>query len=58
MLYLYKLSWLHVLEVNLKSLEGWNYQKCYELKSLEVDKRTNSCIRVNIRELDKKLFTK
>jgi len=31
---------------------------CYELRSLELDKRTNSCIRVNIRELDKELFTK
>ena len=29
----------------------------YELKSLELDKRTNSCIRVNTRELDRKLFT-
>jgi len=31
---------------------------CYELKSLELDKRTNSYIRVNTRELDKELFTK
>ena len=31
---------------------------CYELKSLELDKRTNSCIRINIRELNKELFTK
>jgi len=28
------------------------------LKSLELDKRTNSYIRVNIRELDRELFTK
>jgi len=31
---------------------------CYELKSLELDERTNSCIRVNTRELDRELFTK
>ena len=31
---------------------------CYELKPLELGKRTNSCIRVNIRELDRELFTK
>jgi len=31
---------------------------CYELKSLEMDKRTNSCIRVNTRELNKELCTK
>ena len=31
---------------------------CYGLKSLELDKRTNSCIRVNTRELDKEPFTK
>jgi len=31
---------------------------CYELKSLELDKRTNSCIGVNTRELDRELFTK
>jgi len=31
---------------------------CYDLKSLEWNKRTNSCIGVNTRELDKELFTK
>jgi len=31
---------------------------CYNLKSLEWDKRTNSCIRVNTKELDRELFTK
>jgi len=31
---------------------------CYELKLLEWGKRTNSCIRVNTRELDRELFTK
>ena len=31
---------------------------CYGLKSLELDKRTNSYIRVNTRELDKEPFTK
>jgi len=31
---------------------------CYELKSLKLDKRTNSCIGVNTRELDKEPFTK
>jgi len=31
---------------------------CYDLKPLEWDKRTNSCIRVDIRELNRKLFTK
>ena len=30
---------------------------CYELKSLELNKRTNSCIRVNTRELDRDPFT-
>jgi len=35
-----------------------NQVACYELKSLELDKRTNSCIRVNTRELNKELFTK
>ena len=37
---------------------NYNVYECYELKSLKLDKRTNSCIRVNIRELDRKLFTK
>ena len=31
---------------------------CYDLKSLEWDKRTNSYIRVNTRELDREFFTK
>jgi len=31
---------------------------CYELKSLELDKRTNSCIKVNTRKLNRELFTK
>ena len=31
---------------------------CYELKSLGLDKKTNSCIKVNIRELNKEFFTK
>ena len=31
---------------------------CYELKSLELDKRTNSYIGVNTRELNRELFTK
>jgi len=30
---------------------------CYELKSLELDKRTNSYIRVNTRELNRDPFT-
>jgi len=30
----------------------------YELKPLELGKRTNSCIRVNTRELDREPFTK
>jgi len=34
-----------------------NEQTCYELKSLELDKRTNSCIRVNTRELNRDSFT-
>jgi len=29
---------------------------CYELKSLELDKRTNSCIGVSTRELDREPF--
>jgi len=32
--------------------------KCYELKFLELDKRTHSYIRINTRELDRELFTK
>jgi len=31
---------------------------CYELKPLELGKRTNSCIRVNTRELNRDPFTK
>ena len=31
---------------------------CYELKPLELGKRTNSCIRVNTRELNRNPFTK
>ena len=31
---------------------------CYELKSLELGKRTNSYIRVNTRELNRELFTR
>ena len=31
---------------------------CYDLKSLELDKRTNSCIRINTREFNEKLFIK
>ena len=31
---------------------------CYNLKPLELDKRSNSCIKVNIRELDKEFCTK
>jgi len=31
---------------------------CYDLKSLEWNKRTNSCIRVNTRKLNRELFTK
>jgi len=30
---------------------------CYELKPFELGKRTNSCIRINTRELDRNLFT-
>ena len=32
--------------------------KYHRLKSFGLDKRTNSCIRVNTRELDKELYTK
>ena len=32
--------------------------QCYKLKSLGLDERTNSCIRVNTRELNKELFYK
>jgi len=31
---------------------------CYELKPLELGKRTNSYIRVNTRELNRELYTK
>ena len=31
---------------------------CYDLKSLGLNKRTNFCIRVNTRELNRELFTK
>jgi len=34
------------------------YTICYELKPLALSKRTNSCMRVNIRELNKELYTK
>jgi len=44
------ISWLFVI--------AFVHSTCYELKSLELDKRTNSCIGVNTRELDKKPFTK
>ena len=42
----------------LKKLHSFFLCHCYDLKSLEWDKRTNSYIRVNIRELNRKLFTK
>ena len=32
--------------------------KCYNLKPLERGKRSNSCIRVNIRELNRELYTR
>ena len=34
------------------------YLQYYELKPLEQGQRTNSCIKVNTRELNKELFTK
>ena len=37
---------------------AWLADSCYDLKSLGLDKRTNSCIRVNTRELNRELFTK
>ena len=44
----------------LKCLKNNNVKcrGCYDLKSLGLDKRTNSCIRVNTRELDRELFYK
>jgi len=33
------------------------HSQCCEFKPLELGKRTNSCIRVNTRELDKEPFT-
>jgi len=33
------------------------YTTCYELKPLELGKRTNSCIGVNTRELNRDFFT-
>jgi len=46
------------LPIRIRKRKRKNEKRCYELKSLELDKRTNSCIRVNIRELDRELFTK
>ena len=43
-----------------KKIELWLkkeiHDMCYELKPLKLDKRTNSYIRVNTRELDKEPF--
>jgi len=46
------------LQINTTTKSLLHKQICYELKSLEWNKKTNSCIRVNIRELDRELFTK
>jgi len=40
------------------SLTNSFLQQCYKLKLLGLDKRTNSCIRENTRELDRELYTK
>ena len=57
---LYRQIW--VLEQSPGMLQYNNqpnkYSTCYELKPLEVGKRTNSCIGVNIRELDRVPSTK
>ena len=48
-----------LIETTLSMMYELTYwSTCYKLKSLELDKRTNSCIRVNIRELNRELFTK
>ena len=49
------------LEEKSKLLVSLSTKECSNviiLKSLELDKRTNSCIRVNTRKLDRELFTK
>jgi len=51
-----------VLEMNneesIRKTQGsLYYYVCYELKSLELAKRTNPCIRVNTRELNRDSFT-
>jgi len=48
-------NWTLVVK-SFKEIVGLD--NCYELKSLKLDKRTNSCIRVNTRELDRELFYK
>jgi len=44
--------------INISSICMQQKFYCHELKSLKLDKRTNSCIGVNTRELDRELFTK
>jgi len=46
-----------IVKFIVKSI-GYENKNIINFKSLELGKRTNSCIRVNTRELDKELFTK
>ena len=41
--------------LSLFTTQSW--PNCYELKSLELDKRTNFCIRINTRKLNRESFT-
>jgi len=48
----------YLSHIHLANSLCYTKPSCYELKSLELDKRTNSYIGVNTKELDRELFTK
>ena len=58
MYYLYVRTIMAELRCDKNLLLNTEVLFCYELKSLKLDRRTNSCIGVNTRELDRELFTK
>jgi len=59
MIFLISKEWRNTSSTTMLQLKVGQWKESYyELKSLELDKRTNSCIRVNTRELDKELFYK
>ena len=59
-----KRSIKHIVKVNIyyqehrKRTEIDIISSCYNLKSLKLNRRSDSCIRVNIRELNKKFYIK